>query len=288
MVKRDKIFVYSLDVFYMIKDKIGYICINCFVVIIYEEFKKVLIGLQKKGMKDLIFDLQGNGGGYLNVVIDIVNEFLGKKELIVYMEGCCNFCSEFFVKGMGEFQNGCLMVLVDEFLVFVSEIVIGVVQDWDRGVVVGCCSFGKGLVQCFIDLLDGLMICLMVVCYYMFVGCCIQKFYESIEKYNEDLIDCYNKGEMMSEDSIYFLDLLKFKIYRLVCMVYGGGGIMFDYFVLIDMIFYIKYYCQLCDKGVLMKVYFYFIDVYCKEWLGKYKIFNEFYKCFEVILDMLI
>ena len=140
-VKRDKIPVYSLDASYMIKDKIGYIRINRFAATTHEEFKKALTGLQKKGMKDLILDLQGNGGGYLNAAIDIANEFLGKKELIVYTEGRRNPRSEFFAKGTGEFQNGRLMVLVDEFSASASEIVTGAVQDWDRGVVVGPAQF---------------------------------------------------------------------------------------------------------------------------------------------------
>ncbi len=195
---------FEVDASYMIKDKIGYIRINRFAATTHEEFKKALTGLQKKGMKDLILDLQGNGGGYLNAAIDIANEFLGKKELIVYTEGRRNPRSEFFAKGTGEFQNGRLMVLVDEFSASASEIVTGAVQDWDRGVVVGRRSFGKGLVQRPIDLPDGSMIRLTVARYYTPAGRCIQKPYESIEKYNEDLIDRYNKGEMMSEDSIHF------------------------------------------------------------------------------------
>ena len=286
-VKRDKIPVYSLDASYMIKDKIGYIRINRFAATTHEEFKKALAELQKKGMKDLILDLQGNGGGYLNAAIDIANEFLGKKELIVYTEGRRNPRSEFFAKGTGEFQNGRLIVLVDEFSASASEIVTGAVQDWDRGVVVGRRSFGKGLVQRPIDLPDGSMIRLTVARYYTPAGRCIQKPYESIEKYNEDLIDRYNKGEMMSEDSIHFPDSLKFKTHKLARTVYGGGGIMPDHFVPIDTTLYTKYHRQLRDKGALMKAHFHFIDAHRKEWLGKYKTFNEFYKRFEVTPDML-
>ena len=286
-VKRDKIPILSLDAAYMIQPRTGYIRINRFGATTAEEFLKALKELQKKGMKDLILDLQGNGGGYLNAAIDIANEFLGKKELIVYTEGRRNPRSEFFAKGTGEFQNGRLIVLVDEFSASASEIVTGAVQDWDRGVVVGRRSFGKGLVQRPIDLPDGSMIRLTVARYYTPAGRCIQKPYESIEKYNEDLIDRYNKGEMMSEDSIHFPDSLKFKTHKLARTVYGGGGIMPDYFVPIDTTLYTKYHRQLRDKGALMKAHFHFIDAHRKEWLGKYKTFNEFYKRFEVTPDML-
>ena len=134
---------------------------------------------------------------------------------------------------------------------------------------------------------DGSMIRLTVARYYTPAGRCIQKPYESIEKYNEDLIDRYNKGEMMSEDSIHFPDSLKFKTHKLARTVYGGGGIMPDYFVPIDTTLYTKYHRQLRDKGALMKAHFHFIDAHRKEWLGKYKTFNEFYKRFEVTPDML-
>ncbi len=286
-VKRDKIPVYSLDAFYMLKDKIGYIRINRFSATTHEEFKKALAELKKLGMKDLILDLQGNGGGYLNAAIDLANEFLEKQELIVYTEGRRNPRSEFFAKGTGGFRDGRLIVLVDEFSASASEIVTGAVQDWDRGVVVGRRTFGKGLVQRPIDLPDGSMIRLTVARYYTPAGRCIQKPYESIEKYNEDLIDRYNRGEMLSADSIHFPDSLKFKTHKLERTVYGGGGIMPDYFVPIDTTLYTKYHRQLRDKGALMKVHFQQIDAHRNEWLSKYKKFDDFRKKFEVSPDML-
>lgn len=146
----------------MIQPKIGYIRINRFGATTAEEFLKALKELQKKGMKDLILDLQGNGGGYLNAAIDLANEFLGQKELIVYTEGRSAQRSEFFAKGNGNFRNGRLVVLVDEYSASASEIVTGAIQDWDRGVVVGRRSFGKGLVQRPIDLPDGSMIRLTI------------------------------------------------------------------------------------------------------------------------------
>ena len=286
-VKRDKIPILSLDAAYMIQPRTGYIRINRFGATTAEEFLKALKELQKKGMQDLILDLQGNGGGYLNAAIDLANEFLQQKDLIVYTEGRAARRSNFYAKGNGKFKDGRLIVLVDEYSASASEIVTGAIQDWDRGVVVGRRSFGKGLVQRPIDLPDGSMIRLTVARYYTPAGRCIQKPYESIEKYNEDLIDRYNKGEMMSEDSIHFPDSLKFKTHRLARTVYGGGGIMPDYFVPIDTTLYTKYHRQLRDKGALMKAHFHFIDAHRKEWLGKYKTFNEFYKRFEVTPDML-
>lgn len=286
-LKRDKIPVYSLDASYMLGGKTGYIRISRFGATTHEEFKDALAALQKKGMKNLILDLQGNGGGYLNAAIDIANEFLEKKELIVYTEGRRNPRSEFFAKGTGAFRQGRLAVLVDEFSASASEIVTGAVQDWDRGIVVGRRSFGKGLVQRPVDLPDGSMIRLTVARYYTPAGRCIQKPYESIEKYNEDLIDRYNKGEMMSADSIHFPDSLKFNTHKLGRTVYGGGGIMPDYFVPVDTTLYTRYHRQLRDKGVLMKTHFHFMDTHRGEWLARYKHFDDFYKHFEVSPDML-
>ncbi len=178
-VKRDKIPILSLDAAYMIQPKIGYIRINRFGATTAEEFLKAPKELQKKGMKDPILDLQGNGGGYLNAAIDLANEFLGQKELIVYTEGRSAQRSEFFAKGNGNFRNGRLVVLVDEYSASASEIVTGAIRDWDRGVVVGRRSFGKGLVQRPIDLPDGSMIRPTIARYYTPAGRCIQKPYDS-------------------------------------------------------------------------------------------------------------
>ena len=177
-IKRDKIPVHSLDASYMITPKIGYIKINRFGATTHAEFIDALASLKGQGMQDLILDLQGNGGGYLNAAIDIANEFLGHGELIVYTEGRRSSRHDFFAKGDGKHQNGKLMVLVDEFSASASEIVAGAIQDWDRGMVVGRRSFGKGLVQRPIDLPDGSMIRLTVSRYYTPAGRCIQKPYD--------------------------------------------------------------------------------------------------------------
>ena len=281
-IKRDKIPVYSLDASYMITPKIGYIKINRFGATTYEEFMDALASLKGQGLQDLILDLQGNGGGYLNAAIDIANEFLGAGELIVYTEGRRNPRREFFAKGDGKHQSGRLVVLVDEYSASASEIVAGAVQDWDRGMVVGRRTFGKGLVQRPIDLPDGSMIRLTVARYYTPAGRCIQKPYDSIEKYNADLIERYNRGEMMSADSIHFPDSLKCSTLKKGRTVYGGGGIMPDYFVPVDTTLFTKYHSQLSNKGVLLKVHFQLIDTYREEWMKKYSDYAVFCKKFEL------
>ena len=290
-IKRDKIPVYSLDASYMITPKVGYIKINRFGATTYEEFMEALASLKGQGLQDLILDLQGNGGGYLNAAIDIANEFLGSGELIVYTEGRRNPRREFFAKGDGKHQSGKLVVLVDEYSASASEIVAGAVQDWDRGLVVGRRSFGKGLVQRPIDLPDGSMIRLTVARYYTPAGRCIQKPYESIEQYNADLIERYNRGEMMSADSIHFPDSLKCTTLKKGRVVYGGGGIMPDYFVPVDTTLFTKYHSRLSNKGVLLKVHFQLIDAHREKWIKKfddYAVFSRDFELDEAMMQQLI
>ena len=281
-IERDKIPVYSLDASYMMTPKIGYIKINRFGATTHQEFMDALASLKGQGLQDLILDLQGNGGGYLNAAIDIANEFLGAGELIVYTEGRRNPRREFFAKGDGKHQSGRVVVLVDEFSASASEIVAGAVQDWDRGLVVGRRTFGKGLVQRPIDLPDGSMIRLTVARYYTPAGRCIQKPYESVEQYNADLIERYNRGEMMSADSIHFPDSLKCSTLKKGRTVYGGGGIMPDYFVPVDTTLFTKYHSRLSNKGVLLNVHFQLIDAHREEWAKKYPDYAVFYKNFEL------
>lgn len=302
-VKRDKIPILSLDAAYLIEPKIGYIRINRFGATTAEEFLKAMQELQRKGMKDLILDLQGNGGGYLNAAIDLANEFLEAKELIVYTEGRTAQRSEFFAKGTGNFRKGRLAVLVDEYSASASEIVTGAIQDWDRGVVVGRRSFGKGLVQRPIDLPDGSMIRLTIARYYTPAGRCIQKPYDSTadtklsrksssdennqKKYNQDLIDRFNRGELMNADSIHFPDSLKCQTKKLGRTVYGGGGIMPDYFVPIDTTLYTDYHRNLVAKGIILKTTTKYIEKNRKELSNKYKKFEAFNDKFEVDDELL-
>lgn len=302
-VKRDKIPILSLDAAYMIQPKTGYIRINRFGATTAEEFLAALQKLQANGMTDLILDLQGNGGGYLNAAIDLANEFLDKKELIVYTEGRNSKRSEFFAKGNGHFKSGRLIVLVDEYSASASEIVTGAIQDWDRGVVVGRRSFGKGLVQRPVELPDGSMIRLTIARYYTPSGRCIQKPYnstadealkngsknseENMEKYHSDLIDRYNRGEMVSADSIHFPDSLKSQTKKLARTVYGGGGIMPDYFVPIDTTKYSQYHRDLVAKGVVIKTTMKYIENHRNELKNKYKTFAKFNNKFTITDDIL-
>lgn len=298
-VKRDKIPLHSLDASYMIEPGIGYIKVSRFALNTGKEFLEAMKKLQEQGMVDLILDLQGNGGGYLNAAIDLANEFLGQRDLIVYTEGRAEKRSNYYAKGTGHFQEGRLVILIDEYSASASEIVTGAMQDWDRAVVVGRRSFGKGLVQRPIDLPDGSMIRLTVARYYTPVGRCIQKPYTKsakgdgkavevdYEQYRSDLIDRYNNGELMHADSIHFPDSLKYTTKRLARTVYGGGGIMPDYFVPIDTVSYTKLHRNLAAKGVINKTVAMYIDGHRKDMNRKYKEFSEFNANYKIGKDVL-
>ena len=293
-VKRDKIPIYSLDASYLIQPGTGYIRVNRFAATTGAEFLKALKELQAQGMQDLILDLQGNGGGYLNAAIDLANEFLEQKDLIVYTEGRAARRSNFYAKGNGNFRNGRLVVLVDEYSASASEIVTGAIQDWDRGMVVGRRTFGKGLVQRPIDLPDGSMIRLTVARYYTPAGRCIQKPYSTdqkgedmLEKYHKDLLNRLDHGELMHADSIHFPDSLKYRTQKLGRTVYGGGGIMPDFFVPIDTTQYSAYHRNLAAKGVIIKTTMNYIEKHRKELQKKYPKFETFNARFEVGDDIL-
>lgn len=281
-VKRDQIPLYSIDAAYLIQKKTGYIRIERFGANTHKEFTQALKKLQAQGMENLILDLQGNGGGYLNAAIDLANEFLQAKELIVYTEGRKSRLNEFHAKGDGLFLQGKLAVLIDEFSASASEIVTGAVQDWDRGIVIGRRSYGKGLVQRPIDLPDGSMIRLTIARYYTPSGRCIQKPYESIEQYNHDLIDRYNKGEMIHADSIHFPDSLRYFTRKLGRTVYGGGGIMPDYFIPLDTTRFTRYHREMSRKGILLQNHLQQFELHRNEWTKQYPSFEHFNSQFTI------
>ncbi|GHT39820.1 peptidase S41 [Bacteroidia bacterium] len=254
-IVRGVIPLYSLDAAYMINKEIGYIKLERFAATTYDEFKAALTKLQGQGMKDLILDLQENGGGYLETAIQIANEFLQRGNLIVYTEGVHQSRDDAKADMRGSFEKGKVVVLIDEVSASASEIVTGALQDWDRAVVVGRRSFGKGLVQRPIPLPDGSMIKLTTARYYTPTGRCIQKPYENgnIESYNRDMIERYNRGEMASADSIHFPDSLRYSTLVNKRPVYGGGGIMPDYFVPMDTTRYTDMHRSLLASGVIYK-----------------------------------
>ena len=286
-VVRDKIPLHTIDATYLIRKGIGYIRISSFGATTHKEFTDAITELKKQGMKDLILDLQGNGGGYLNAAVDIANEFLEANELIVYTEGLRSPRREFKAKGDGKLRKGKVVVLIDEYSASASEIVTGAIQDWDRGQVVGRRSFGKGLVQRPLDLPDGSMIRLTTARYYTPSGRCIQKPYDDKKKYKEDLNERFKKGEFIHADSIHFPDSLKYKTRKLERTVYGGGGIMPDYFIPLDTTRYNKYHRDLAAKGSIINTCLRYIDNNREELDKRYKDFDIYQKEFEVTPKLL-
>ena len=233
-VTRAEIPTYTVDVDYMIDSKTGYVKINQFGKTTGDEFEAALKRLNAKGMKKLILDLRGNSGGYLETCIRVCDELLKKNELIVYTEGRNVKTEKFYATRYGHFEQGELVVLIDDFSASASEIVAGCVQDNDRGKIIGRRSFGKGLVQRQIDFNDNSSVRLTVARYHTPSGRCIQKTYvNGAEAYNEELFNRYLNGEMEHQDSIKFDENLKYKT-KEGRTVYGGGGIMPDIFVPLD------------------------------------------------------
>lgn len=285
---RDKIPIYSVDASYMIGKDIGYIKINNFGSSTVQEFQKAFATLQKKGMKNLILSLQGNGGGYLNAAIGMADEFLGRNKLIVYTQGLNQPKSVAEATGSGNFETGKMIVLVDEYSASASEILSGALQDWDRAIIVGRRSFGKGLVQRQFPLIDGSMMRLTVARYYTPTGRCIQKPYkDGIDKYEQDLINRYNKGELLHADSIHFPDSLKYQTLNLKRTVYGGGGIMPDIFVPLDTTQFTMFHRKLVALGIVNKVCVQYIDKNRAELKKKYPTFEKFKSGYEVPEELL-
>lgn len=287
-IVRGKIPIYSLDASYMIDKETGYIKLNCFGVNTYNEFKTALKELQSKGLKNLILDLQDNGGGYLQAAINITNEFLRKNDLIVYIKGVHQRREDVYAVKNGSFMDGKIVILINESTASASEIVSGALQDWDRAVIVGRRSFGKGLVQCPISLPDNSMIRLTTARYYIPTGRSIQKPYGNRDKesYEKDLLDRYDHGEMGVADSIHFPDSLKYNTLINKRIVYGGGGIMPDCFIPIDKNCYTDIYLSLIASGAVNKFTMNYIDKN-RIPLCKYKNINIYKSQFHVSDSML-
>jgi carboxyl-terminal processing protease len=251
-ITRDRIPINSLDAAFMATPDIGYIKLNRFSRTTMNEFRQALTTLQRQGMQHLILDLSYNSGGFLDVAIDLADQFLEKDKLIVYTEGNAAPTQQFTSTNAGNFKSGKLVVMINEGSASASEIVAGAVQDWDRGLLVGRRSFGKGLVQRPFDLPDGSAIRLTTARYMTPTGRSIQKPYdEGAEKYYNDLALRLRSGELVNQQSINFPDSLRFLTKLNNREVYGGGGIMPDFFIPLDTARVSDYYSQLLRSGAL-------------------------------------
>ncbi len=281
-ITRDKIPVFSLDASYMVNDRVGYVKLARFSHTTLEEFETAMVALKKKGMVDLILDLSGNGGGWLPVAVDLADHFLSGDKVIVSTEGNNMPVRKYRARQTGLLEDGKLVIMIDGNSASASEIVSGAIQDWDRGVIVGRRSFGKGLVQQPFPLGDGSMIRLTVARYYTPTGRLIQKPYEDgYEEYAMDLINRYNHGELSNEDSIVFPESQRYQTLVLNRTVYGGGGIMPDFFVPMDTSAYSDYYRELISRGIFNRFILQYVEEHRDELLSQNPDFKSFQENFQ-------
>lgn len=280
-IKRDKIPINSIDTWFMIDKEIGYIRLNRFAQSSNEEMVQAITELQSEGMQSLILDLRGNGGGYLNVAVDICDQFLSGDKLIVYTKGAKSPRQELKAQKKGLFEQGRLVIMVDESSASASEILSGAVQDWDRGVIVGRRTFGKGLVQRPFDMYDGSQIRLTTSRYYTPSGRCIQKPYDAgVEEYQMDYYNRLSHGELLSADSVHFADSLRYFTSG-NRLVYGGGGIMPDVFVPIDTMRASDYMINLRSKGLFNSFALNWTEENREQFLKKAPTYDKFSKEYE-------
>ncbi len=285
---RDKIPIFSLDASYMLDESTGIIKLNKFSATTTEEFTTAINQLKKENLKNLILDLRGNGGGYLKTAIEISDQFLKDNDLVVYTSGENEAKREYKASSKGSFENGNLVVLIDESSASASEIVSGAVQDWDRGIIIGRRSFGKGLVQKPFYLTDGSMVRLTTAHYYTPSGRCIQKPYEDgLKEYRQDYVHRMTSGEMFSADSIEFDELQKHKTLVNGRNVFGGGGVMPDIFIPMDTSSHYQYVNKLRRKNIVNNFVLDYVDSNREDLKSKYPEFAQFEKNFVVSSDMI-
>ena len=274
-ITRGDIPVNSVDIAYPITPKIGYIKVSRFGANTYNEFVTELTKLKKMGCEEFMIDLRYNSGGYLHAAIKMINEFLEKGELIVYTEGRSYPREDAIANGKGMFKDIKVCVLINEWSASASEIFAGAIQDQDRGIIIGRRSFGKGLVQQQMPLLDGSEVRLTIAHYYTPSGRSIQKPYEggNLEEYEKDILNRYEHGEFFSSDSIVASDSIKYYT-KNGRVVYGGGGIMPDYFVPQDTTSHTPYYTEAQNKGYIYSFAFQYSDKN-RSTLKKFKDYNE-------------
>ncbi len=285
---RDKIPIYSVDASFMVTPEIGYIKVNRFAKTTMTEMYSAFANLKRSGMQDLILDLQGNGGGMLRTAIQMADEFLSEDKLLVYTEGRSFPRENTKARIPGRFEQGRLVVLIDQGSASASEIVSGAVQDWDRGLIVGRRSFGKGLVQRPVRLTDDSAVRLTVQKYYTPAGRCIQKSYEEgVEEYRKEKYQRFESGELMSMDSLELPDSLKFETRITGRTVYGGGGILPDVFVPLDTTDNSSYFSSILRKGLDSRFALTYVDSIRPELEAAYPTEDDFIAKFDVESAML-
>lgn len=282
-IVRDKIPINSLDASFMINESTGLIKLNNFSATTTDEFVTAIKDLKRQNIQNLILDLRGNGGGYLTKAIEISEQFLNNDDLVVFTSGINEPKRDYRATAKGEFKKGNLVILIDEGSASASEIVAGAIQDWDRGIIVGRRSFGKGLVQKPFYLTDGSMIRLTTAHYYTPSGRCIQKPYDGgIKEYRKDYEKRLTNGEMFNADSIVFSDSLKYKTLLNRRTVYGGGGVMPDIFVPVDTSLHYLYGNRLRRNNIVYNFALDYIDKHRNEIKSKYPGFKNFESKFEI------
>jgi carboxyl-terminal processing protease len=269
-IKRGQIPIYSIDASLMLNNQTGYIKIERFAASTHDEFVQALQKLQARSMKNLILDLRNNPGGYLSAATAIADEFLSDKKLIVYTEGRTQKRTEYRAEQPGNFEQGKLIVLIDEGSASASEIVSGAIQDWDRGVILGRRSFGKGLVQEPFSLSDGSVVRLTISRYYTPAGRCIQKDYtDGYEAYEHEITNRYTDGEALDISKHKLTDSTVYKTTN-GRKVYGGGGITPDLFVPVDTSYLNGFYDMLFEQSLLQRYTYNFTDKQRKTLLAAY------------------
>lgn len=285
---RDKIPIYSLDASYMLDAQTGYIKLNKFSATTEQEFTEAVEQLRAQDMQNLVIDLRGNGGGYMLAATAIAEKFFLDKKLLVFLKGRKTPRQDYNASGAGSLASMRVVVLTDEGSASASEILAGALQDWDRGVVIGRRTFGKGLVQNGFYLTDGSMIRLTIARYYTPTGRSIQRPYgDGYNMYIESFTKRFNNGELLSADSIKMPDSLRFTTLVNKRAVYGGGGIMPDVFVSIDTSYSTPYFSRLLTKSVFNTFTLEYYDQNRNSLMAKYKNFKEYQENFEITPDMI-
>ena len=288
-ITRDNIPLHSIDAQYMLDERTGYLRISRFGAKTHEEMMDALKELKQQGMTQLVMDLSDNGGGYLNAAIDMCNEFLDRGQLMVYTEGENAPRNEANANGWGEYKDLHMVVMVNQYSASAAEIFAGAMQDWDRAVIVGRRTFGKGLVQRPFKFEDGSMMRLTVARYYTPSGRCIQKPYDRGNKkaYEKELLDRANEGEYYSLDSIQINDTVRYTTRLNHRTIYGGGGVMPDVYVPVDTSEYSTYYRDLSAKGILNQYAIKYVDKNRKSIAKQYATVNDFDRAFTVSDEMM-